>query len=79
MKLSSTALLAAGLVALSACGGGAENNVAANAAEEVNLETETLVDDNAVLNEGDLNAGADANAVSNAGENAAENAAENAQ
>ncbi|MGQ0589286.1 MAG: hypothetical protein ACT4N8_07125 [Sphingosinicella sp.] len=30
MKLVSTAILAAGLVALSACGGGAETNVAAN-------------------------------------------------
>ena len=73
MKFLSTALLAAGLAALSACGGGAENN-AANAAEEVNLDSETLVDENVVLNEGDLNAGADANAASNAGENVAENA-----
>ena len=68
MKRISTVLLAAGLAALSACGGGAETNVAANNAsdalynvvpEDLNLLGNDVVLDNGL---GDLNA-VDANAV----------------
>jgi poly-gamma-glutamate capsule biosynthesis protein CapA/YwtB (metallophosphatase superfamily) len=68
MKRISTVLLAAGLAALSACGGGAETNVAANNSsdalynvvpEDLNLLGNDLVLDNGL---GDLNA-VDANAV----------------
>ena len=68
MKRISTVLLAAGLAALGACGGGAETNVAANNSsdalynvvpEDLNLLGNDLVLDNGL---GDLNA-ADANAV----------------
>ena len=62
MKLVSTALLAAGMMALSACGGGAEENVAANnVAEDYNL-TEDLGSENLLGNEADANA-VDLNAV----------------
>lgn len=74
MKFASTLFLAAGLVALSACGGGAETNVATNnsADELYNLTDDSLgdanlIDANAVLgNEVDANlaaAPADANAT----------------
>jgi len=46
MKLMSTALLAAGLTALSACGGGAENKAANTTVEEVNVVEDNLADDN---------------------------------
>jgi hypothetical protein len=68
MKRISTVLLAAGLAALGACGGGAETNVAANNSsdalynvvpEDLNLLGNDLVLDNGL---GDLNA-IDANAV----------------
>ena len=51
MKLVSKALLAAGLVALSACGGGAEENVAANNTGEdlYNVAPDDLTVDNALL------------------------------
>jgi hypothetical protein len=60
MKLLSTALLAAGLMALGACGGDAEENVAAgNASEDYNL-TDDLSDENLLGNEAlDNAAGAD--------------------
>ena len=78
MKILSTALLAAGLVALSACGGGAENVAANNVSEEVyNVAPDDLGADNGLGNDAaDLNA-VDANA---ADANAADaNAAGNAQ
>ena len=68
MKRISTVLLAAGLAALGACGGGAETNVAANNAsdalynvvpEDLNLVGNEVLLDNGL---GDLNA-VDANAV----------------
>ena len=48
MKLVSTPLLIAGLAALSACGGAAEENSAANAAGDdlYNVATEDLTGDN---------------------------------
>lgn len=54
MKLISTALLAAGFAALSACGGGAEENVAANTAadEAFNVAPDDLGDENLLGNEG---------------------------
>ena len=83
MKLVSTALLAAGLVALSACGGGATENVAVNnSGEELyNLTEEDLGTDNLSANEATGNeAEADANASTESGENAAsENASGNSQ
>jgi outer membrane protein assembly factor BamD (BamD/ComL family) len=74
MKLASTLFLVAGLAALSACGGGAETNVATNnSADELynltdeDLGGENLLDANAVLgNEADANLAApatDANAA----------------
>ena len=53
MKLFSKALLAAGLVALSACGGGAEENTAANTAADdlYNVTTEDLTLDNGLGND----------------------------
>lgn len=70
MKFASTLFLAAGLVALSACGGGAETNVAANnSSDELynltdeDLGSENLLDANAVLgNELDANLAAPADA-----------------
>jgi predicted lipoprotein len=61
MKLVSTALLAAGMMALSACGGGAENVAANNVVEDYNL-TEDLGNESLLGNEVDANA-VDANAV----------------
>ena len=67
MKCISTVLLAAGLAALGACGGGAETNVAANntsdtlynvVPEDLNLGSDVVLDNGL----GDLNA-VDANAV----------------
>ena len=51
MKLVSKALLAAGLVALSACGGGTEENIAANNATDdlYNVAPDDLGLDNALL------------------------------
>ena len=78
MKPLSMAVLAAGLIVLSACGGSEEANLAAdNAAadESLNALPEDLGDENLLGNEGDLNAvdvnavdanAADANASSNA-------------
>ena len=73
MKALTTALIAAGALALSACGGGAENNVAANnTAEEVyNIAPDELGNDAGLGNETtDANAvdanAADANASTNA-------------
>jgi len=57
MKSMSRALLAAGVLALGACGGGAEQNVSANAASE---EYDVAADDLGAGNEADANA-ADAN------------------
>lgn len=53
MKLVSTAILAAGLVALSACGGGTEENVAANNASDelFNVAPDDLGDENLLGNE----------------------------
>lgn len=53
MKLGSMALVAAGLLALGACGGAAEENTAANAAEEdlYNVGTEDLTLDNGLGND----------------------------
>jgi hypothetical protein len=53
MKMVSKAFLAAALVALSACGGGAEENTAANAAGEdlYNVATEDLTLDNGLGND----------------------------
>ena len=53
MKLLSTALLAAGLVALSACGGEAEENFDANTAVDdlYNVTEEPLTLDNGVGND----------------------------
>ena len=78
MKLVSTALLAAGLVALSACGGGADENVAANNASDelYNLSEDDLSADNLSGNEAAANE-ADANA--SAGDNAASENAANSQ
>ncbi|MDQ8758362.1 hypothetical protein RCO27_19200 [Sphingosinicella sp. LHD-64] len=63
MKLASTLFLAAGLVALSACGGGAETNVAANntADELYNLTDEDLGGDNLLDANAVLGNAADAN------------------
>jgi hypothetical protein len=54
MKIISTAFLAAGLVALSACGGGGEENSAANniSTEDYNLSADGLTSDNLLGNEG---------------------------
>ena len=46
MKLMSTALLAAGLMALSACGGGSENKAANTIVEDVNVVEDNLSDEN---------------------------------
>ena len=67
MKLVSTALLAAGMMALSACGGGGAENVSANnVVEDYNLTedlgNESLLGNEAVGNEVDANA-VDTNAV----------------
>ena len=79
MKKLSTALLAAGLVALSACGGGASENVAAdNAGEELyNLTEEDLATDNLSGNEAGNEA--DANASTGSSDNAASENAGNSQ
>ncbi len=77
MKLVSTALLAAGLAALAACGGAAENTAPNNVAEEVyNVAPDDLGAENALGNEAvDVNAGAD-NASANA---SAENVVANSE
>ena len=78
MKMLSTALLAAGLVALSACGGGddnAANNVAAETfnvapddlGNDVLLTNETLGNDVLVENVTTDGGGEDGNAVNSAG------------
>ena len=53
MKFGSTALLLAGLATLSACGGGAEENSAANAAGDdlYNVASEDLTLDNGLGND----------------------------
>ena len=66
MKLLSMALAAAGLMALSACGGGSENKAANTAAEDVNVVEDNLLDDSSLAgNEVGNEAGnaADANAA----------------
>jgi hypothetical protein len=74
MKALTTALIAAGALALSACGGGETNVAANNTVEEVtNLGTEDLGNDAGLANEAVANeaAPADANAVdANASTNA---------
>lgn len=45
MKLVPMALAAAGLMALSACGGGSENKAANTAVEDVNLVEDNLADE----------------------------------
>ncbi len=75
MRFISTAFLAAGLVALSACGGGAEQNVTANDAgdELLNLSPADL-ESETTLNELDANLVLDDAVVENAvTENATEN------
>lgn len=78
MKLLSKALLAAGLAALGACGGGTEN-VAANIVNTVdngvgdevyNVAPDDLVADNTLGNEGLGNEADAGNATENASENA---------
>ncbi len=70
MKLVSTALLAAGLVALSACGGGAEENIAANNATDdlYNVAPDDLTTDNLLGNEGVGNDTTVDNTTTNAGD-----------
>jgi hypothetical protein len=65
MKLLSMALATAGLMALSACGGGSENKAANTSAEDVNVVEENLIDDSLAGNEVGNEAGnaADANAA----------------
>ena len=78
MKLVSTALRAAGLVALAACGGGDDENVAAdNGADDLyNVAPDDLGGDNLLGNETLNDTGLD----NEAGDNAAtENAAGNGQ
>ena len=72
MKLLRPALLAAGLAALAACGGGAENTVANNVAEEVyNAAPDDLGADNLLGNEAtDVNASADNGTAGNESGNA---------
>ena len=69
MKLMSMALAAAGLMALSACGGGSENKAANTAVEEVNVVEENGLDEplagNVVGNEADADANAAGNAAGN--------------
>ncbi len=84
MKLGSKALVAAGLLALSACGGGAEENTAANAAEEdlYNVGTEDLTLDNGLGNDlGNVSLGneADAGNLSDSGNLTDSNSAGNSQ
>jgi hypothetical protein len=73
MKHLSTALAAAGLIALAACGGTATNNAAAvsdNLGDTYNVAPDDLTADNLAGNETgnatDANASADANATGNA-------------
>jgi hypothetical protein len=81
MKLVSTALLAAGLAALSACGGGEENVAADNAAEDLynvapdDLGADNLLGNETLGNDSDLD-----NLTNGAGDNAAtENGSANSQ
>jgi hypothetical protein len=77
MKILSSALLAAGLVALSACGGGAENTAANSVGDEVyNVAPDDLSGDNLLGNDALGNEAADANASAG---NATDNAAGNLQ
>ena len=75
MKTFAKAALAASLALLAACGGGAEQNAAANNASDelYNLAPDDLVADNLVGNEA-LDNGADANLALPVDENAAGNA-----
>jgi hypothetical protein len=77
MKLRSTILLAVGLVALSACGGGTEANTAANNVVVEDLNVSDDLSDPNLLGE-DLNAATDVNAV-DANVAATENEVGNAQ
>ena len=65
MKRLSMALAAAGLMALSACGGGSENKAANTSAEDVNVVEDNLLDESLAGNELGNEAGnvADANAA----------------
>ncbi len=77
MRLISTSLLAAGLFALSACGGAAEQNVVANdGTDELLNLTPADLESETTLNELDANLVLDNAATENA---VTENAAENAQ
>ena len=71
MKLLSMALAAAGLMALSACGGGSENKAANTTVEEVNLVEDNLLeeplDGNVVGNEAGNEVDANAAAGNEAG------------
>ena len=51
MKRLSMALAAAGLMALSACGGGSENKAANTSAEDVNVVEDNLLDESLAGNE----------------------------
>ena len=77
MKLGTTLFLAAGLAALSACGGGAETNTATNNAtdELYNVPADDLGSENLLGNEADANLAVDANLVVDANAVATENAA----
>jgi hypothetical protein len=72
MKLISIALAGAGLMALSACGGGSENKAANAVVEEVNVAEDNLLDEplagNVAGNEASTEA--DANAAGNEAGNA---------
>jgi hypothetical protein len=77
MKILSSVLLAAGLGALGACGGGAENTAANTVGDEVyNVAPDDLGGDNLLGNDAAGNEAADANASA---DNAADNAAGNLQ
>jgi hypothetical protein len=74
MKKMSTALLAAGLMALSACGGGSENKAANTVVEDVNLVEDNLADEN-LLGTDTLGNEAGNGVETNAAENGASNSA----
>lgn len=91
MKKVSIALAAAGLLALSACGGGSDTNAASNNVEEVNVSADDLtvtnLDSNALGNDtnalggdaGNLANATDSNATDVGAGNAAANGTGNSQ